>query len=193
MVQIHRQPRSPRDKRPTDLPPSEAIDRLMDPWVQKMADLAVQASPEARAKALEGSGWTRVPDQLLLFMQSPRLSTLRSILTSHPWLYCHPIVVRQLRYLRRLTRDEQEWERLGWEEQWDRDYGFSLPPKEASEAEAALKQLVESHVRGLGVGNRIEWQSTRRKPGPKGTFKNPYPAGAPGDEWVSGTRSRARC
>src|SRR5262245_42904614 len=105
-------------------------DGLISPFVQKLAHiLATQAvTAEDRAKPVPGT-WARIPDQLLPFLESPSVTSLAGVLREHPALYWHPIVYRQVIYLARLRWNEEEWRRLGWEQEWD-EYGSPEAPKE---------------------------------------------------------------
>jgi hypothetical protein len=124
------------------------------------------------------SGWPRLPPELLPFVQSLKLSMLTDILKAHPWLYWHPLVFRQITYLRRLHHDEAEWQRLGWEPQLDQEYGSELPPKEVCDVSRQLAQLVEAHVSGMFPGRRIIGKAEPKPRGRKSGFSNPHPTGS---------------
>ena len=104
---------------------------LIAPWVSQVAALVASGrlTPEEMAKPYMAQ-WRRLPPALLPFVQSLKLSTLAEILQAHPSLYWHPLVSRQITYLQRLRHDEAEWQRLGWETQWDEEEGTERPPKE---------------------------------------------------------------
>jgi hypothetical protein len=131
--------------------------------------------------------WRRLPPELLPFVQSLKLSTLAEILKAHPSLYWHPLVFIQITYLGRLRHDEAEWQRLGWEPQWDHEYGTEWPPKEVGGVSRQLAQLVEAHVSGMFPGRRIIWKAEPKQRGRKSGFSNPHPTGS-WDEWVEAER-----
>jgi hypothetical protein len=97
-------------------------DPLIHPRISQIAALVQsgKATPEDLAKPYT-IPWQRVPVSLLPFIQSPSLATLTQVLTSRPLLYGHPLVFHQIAYLLRLGWDESEWDRLGWERQYDED------------------------------------------------------------------------
>jgi hypothetical protein len=141
---------------------------------------AGKLTPEGRAKPYPIS-LSYVPDALLPFIESPSLPNLIEVLRKHPRLYWHPLVAQQVWHLVRLSWDQTEWHKLGWLIQYDED-GVPPPPKEAQEAHQELMRLIEAHGGGL-VRRRIIWRKLRKKTGPKGRIKNPYPA-MPWDEWI---------
>jgi hypothetical protein len=161
-------------------------DSISDPLIApRIAALSAQLRagklpPEDRAKPYSGI-WPRVPDGLLPFIKSPSLEKLAEVLKAHPGLYWHPLIVRQVWQLVRLSWDQTEWDRLGWLIQHDEN-DVPSPPKEAQEAHQQLMGLIEAHAGGL-VRRRVKWKELSRKTGPKGKTKNPHPA-MPGDEWI---------
>jgi len=111
---------------------------------------------------------------------------LAGAVRERPGLYFHPIVNAQVTYLQRLRRDEQEWERLGWDRYVDDVLG-AAEPEEVKEVERVLRQLVEAHVSSMFADMELASKHIREKPGPKGGFKNPYPAHAIWDSIDSAT------
>src|SRR5215468_5354719 len=112
-----------------------------------------------------GTGWP-----LHSFLESPSLTKLADVLRSHPNLYWHPIVERQIRYLQRLQSEEEEWRRLGWHwhSEWDGEYEIYTPPQEVAPVKQQLENLVEAHACGLLPRTRIRWERAKMPPGPKG-------------------------
>ena len=166
--------------------PTAPPDPLIEPFFLKISELlhSGKLTPDQMAKPFTWTWAQSVPGELVPFFESPSLSKLVELLKGHPWLYWHPHVFRQISYLRRLRRDEQEWERLGWKWQWDNEYGYPRPPKEVTTVNEALEGVVKAHGKSLFPGRRIKWVPERKKPGPKGSVKNPHPTGDPWTEWV---------
>jgi hypothetical protein len=131
------------------------------------------------AKPITGMSWTRLPSELRPFIEFPELSQLAEILRTHPGLYWHPLVVRQVLYLGRLRHDEGEWKRLGWRRKHDDMDGVELPPTQVAAVVHAMVQLLEAHALGLVRHKRIVWKA-RRQPGRKRGVKNPHPS----DPWT---------
>jgi len=112
-----------------------------------------------------GTGWP-----LHSFLESPSLTKLAEVLRSHPNLYWHPIVERQIRYLQRLQSEEEEWRRLGWQwhSEWDGEYEIYTPPQEVALVKQQLENLVEAHACGLLPRTRIRWERAKMPRGPRG-------------------------
>src|SRR5262245_29727600 len=111
--------------------------------------------------------WALVPPELLSFVKSPSLSTLVEALQEHPRLYWHPLVMRQIGYLRRLRH---QWRRLGYEED---DEG----PYPVREVRVQFERILDAHLRGVLPDRRMTWQRLKKRPGRRGGLKNPYPTG----------------
>jgi hypothetical protein len=158
-------------------------DSLIHPMISKVA--ALLQSGKATAEDLGkpyAVFWPRVPHELLPFIQSPNLATLIEVLTSHPRLYWHPLVFRQIDYLLRLRYDEAEWQRLGWVPQYDED-SYHWPPAKVTVVNQWLERLVEAHVNGLFPDRRLQWTPQPKRRGPKSGIRNPVPAEG-WAEWV---------
>lgn len=177
-------------KRDTSPPSESPLDPLIEPSILKIADLlkSGRLTPEEMAKPIAGSGWARVPPELRPFLESPTVQKLAEVVRTFPGLYWHPLVMRQVTYLRGLRHDENEWERLGWEPEWDDTYGIQRPPKEVAAVSESLSQLLEAHASGLFPHRRIVWRDKARRPGRKGRLKNPHPTGEPWTQWVEAAR-----
>jgi len=130
-----------------------------------------------------GTGWP-----LHSFLESPSLTKLAEVLRSHPNLYWHPIVERQIRYLQRLQSEEEEWRRLGWHwhSEWDGEYEIYTPPQEVALVKQQLANLVEAHVCGLLPRTRIRWERAKMQPGPKGGLEIQGLSKRISAEWLDG-------
>jgi hypothetical protein len=158
-------------------------DPLIHPMISKMAALVQsgKATPEDLAKPFSVK-WPGIPPELLPFVQSPNLSTLAEVLTSHPRFYWHPLVCCQMLRLLRLRHDEEEWQRLGWGPQYDEE-GYHWPPAEVTDVNQWLERLVKAHVSGLFPDKWLQWTRQPKRRGRKSSFRNPHPAEGWG-EWI---------
>src|SRR5262249_8399665 len=94
---------------------------------------------------------------------------------AYPWLYWHPLVRLQISHLRKLTRDWDEWERLGWK-MWTDKEGLDRDPNEVGQVWEALRDLVRAHVAGLFPGQRITLIPKANAAGRPSGIKNPHAA-----------------
>lgn len=166
---------------PTPSPPEPSPDPLVEPSILKVAELlrSGRLTAEEMSKPITGTGWARVPPELGPFLESPTLPKLAEILRTSPGLYWHPLVKRQVTYLHQLRRDENEWQRLGWEPKWEDTYGIQRPPEQVAAVSEALLNLVGAHAGGFFPHRRIVWKDKAGKPGRKGKLSNPHPTGEP--------------
>jgi hypothetical protein len=167
-------------------PPDPSADALIEPSVLRIAGLlkSGRLTAEEMAKPIAGTGWPRMPPELRPFIESPTLPRLAEVLRARPGLYWHPLVERQIAYLRRLRYDVKEWERLGWEPEWNDTYSFARAPRQVATVSEALRSIVEAHAGGLFPRRRIVWKDHSRKPGRKGRLNNPHPTGESWTEWI---------
>ncbi len=121
----------------------------------------------------------KVPPELVPFIESPSIATLKDVLTAHPRLYWHPLVIHQVAYLVMLTGDPSTWGKLDWRQD---DYGG--PPREVARVYEVLKELLEAHAKHLVDHQRIKWERLQRKPGQRPPFKNPHPPGDSRDNFI---------
>ncbi len=166
-------------------PPAESTaDPFIEPFLLKISALlrSEKLTSEEMAKPLKWTWSSSVPKELVPFLEWPSLDNLVPLVKAHPWLYWHPLVYRQISYLRRLRYDEDEWQRLGWEPKWDDTYGIPRPPKEVSVVLDVLRNLVEAHAGSLFPRSRIVWKPEHGKRTSR--LKNPHPTGEPWTQWV---------
>jgi len=165
-----------------DLLKSGAIDKELRLTNEELEKIASPTAEEMARSIIAGTGWPLRP-----FIESPTLPKLGEVLKSHPQLYWHPLVQGQVRYLHRLRSDNEEWKRLGWqwESKFDGEYEVYTSPKEVALVNEQLANLIEAHAAGLLPQKRIQWKRARRRPGPKGGLKNPYPTWEPWSERIS--------
>lgn len=84
-------------------------DPLIHPMISKLAALVQSGKVTAEDLAKPFSvKWPGIPPELLPFVQSPNLSTLAEVLTSHPRFCWHPLVCCQKLRLLRLRHDVVE-------------------------------------------------------------------------------------
>jgi hypothetical protein len=174
-------------------------DALIEPLILEAAKIVKAGNvtgdvvfPETRALTVEeiaktiiGIGWAGSP-----VVVSPTLTKLAEILRTSPGLYWHPLVERQISYLRRLQSDKEEWQRLGWQWHSLRDgeyseYEFYCPPKEVAIVDQTLANLIEAHATGLLPKKQIQWKPARKQGGRQGAPKNPYPTWEPWSNTIS--------
>lgn len=142
-------PRKRRKKPPRPTPRAHA---LIPPSLIELASRLKSGGAQTEKTAGKGlSSWSDkiIPTELVPFFESLDIRTLVDVVKRHRWLYCHPLVVRQLNCLAHLRGDERAWQDVGWT--WSED---SRPPQ-ADEADERLRELLEAHANALFPGRRI--------------------------------------
>ena len=164
------------------------ISPYISPYIVKLSSQLKSGTLPVDKKDCHVKEWsyTRVPRQLVPFIESLSLAELVGLLVGYPYLYWHPLVGEQMLYLDRLGHDEQEWQRLGWLRRPSE--GLLDPPDEIREVDSWTRSLIAAHAIGVLPGLQIKWELKGGKSGPKAGIANPHPVPRHPEEFIEAER-----